>query len=363
MEGVFGAREVAMSRAQPAVCLVLFLGLLSPAYAASAGSVIEKARAAIERGDVDPARDLAPLVATLRTARGGGREALIDAIEELGQYDGPSPAIVKSYLQREAPPVLIEIAQGKADWTVRGDALMALRSLNASDEFLDRASAVAQADATKEAGFIRSRGQLLQSWKQSRPQPAVSDAMVQPKDAARERRALAFLKQRGLNVSVAQLHSSAMEGHADEVEALLDAGVSPGAHGRAGSVLSMATWTGCATSPGALEGRLKTVRLLLDRGADVQEKDELDNTILLTAAQHCPLPVVQLLVEAGAPVNTANRGGHAPLAAAFLGNQWDVAAYLVEKGARLKKSQIDSVFFELPTDSHKLALIRRATAK
>lgn len=352
-----------MRRVASVVCVVLFLASARAAQAASAGSVIRNAHAAIERGDVDPARDLAPLVATLRTARGGGREALIDAIEKLGQYDGPSPAVVKSYLQREAPPVLIEIAQSKADWTVRGDALMALRSLNASDEFLDRASAVADADTSKEAGFIRSRGQLLQSWKRSRPQPAVSDAVVQPKDAALERRALAFLKRRGLNVSVAQLQSSAMEGQADEVEALLDAGVSPGAYGRAGSVLSMATWTGCSISPDALEGRLKTLRLLLDRGANVQEKDEIGNTILLGAAQHCPLPVVQLLVEAGAPLNAANKQGHAPLAAAFLGDQWDVVAYLVDKGARLKKSQIDSVFFELPTDPHKLALIRRATAK
>ena len=147
-----------MRRAVSVACLIVSLVPAGRARAAGAGGLIEKARAAIARGDVDPARDLGPLVAALRTARGGGREALISAIEDIGQYDGPSPAAVKTYLQREAPPVLIEIAQSKADWTVRGDALMVLRSLNASDEFLDRAYAVAAADSSKEAKFIRSRG-------------------------------------------------------------------------------------------------------------------------------------------------------------------------------------------------------------
>src|SRR5262245_15140780 len=119
------------------------------AHAASASSLVSKARAAVERGDVDPARDLAPLVAALRTSRGGSLDTLIDGIEELGAYDGPSPASVKAYLQQEAPPALIEVARGKADWTIRGDALMALRSLNASDELLDRAAAVAAGDTTR----------------------------------------------------------------------------------------------------------------------------------------------------------------------------------------------------------------------
>jgi hypothetical protein len=344
------------------LCIVLSLAAAGPAHA-GAGGLIEKARAAIERGAVDPARDLAPLLAALRTAKGDGRKDLISAIEDLGGYDGSSPAAVKSFLQREAPPVLIEIAQGKADWTVRGDALMALRSLNASDEFLDRAIAMAQADTSKEAGYIRSRGELLASWKQSRPQPPVSDAVVSPKDPAKERRALAFLKQRGLGVSVQQLEISAGEGNAEEVEALLDAGLSAGAQGRIGSVLGRAAGMRCALSAGNTEGRVKTLRLLIDRGADVKQKDELDNTILLMSAQHCPLPVVQVLVEAGAPLNARNKQGMVPVSMAFLGNHWDVAEYLIDKGARLTKADVDAVFFELPTEPRKLALIRRATAR
>jgi hypothetical protein len=344
-------------------CIVVLAAAGRPAAAASATSLLERAQAAIARGDVDPARDLAPLVAELRTAGGGKRETLISGIAELGRYDGPSPAAVKAYLQREAPPALIAIARGKASWTVRGDAIMALRTLNASDEFFDEAIAVAQADTSKEAGFIRSRGELLQGWKRSRPQPPVSAAVAVPADPARERSALAFLRQRSLGVSVSQLRTSAMGGRADEVQALLDAGVSADAPGFAGSMLGTAAGLGCSASPGDVQARADTVRLLIQRGADVKAKDELGNTPLLTAAMHCPLPVVQVMVEAGAPLDAVNQQGVSPLSTAFLGNNWEVARYLVGKGARLSQKAVDLVFFELPTEPEKRDLIRRATAK
>lgn len=164
-------------------------------------------------------------------------------------------------------------------------------------------------------------------------------------------------------MSVDQLQSSAREGRPDEVQALLDAGISAGASGMSGHVLDMAAGLGCATSPQDVEGRAATVSLLIRRGADVKAEDSLGNTPLLRAAQHCPLPVVQVLVEAGAPLNAANRQGYPPLAIAFIGNNWDVARYLVGKGARVSRKVVDSVFFELPTEPDKVELIRRATAK
>lgn len=341
--------------------LVVVTAVAPSAHAASASSLVQKAKAAVERGDVDPARDLAPLVAALRTARGGGLDTLIDGIEELGAYDGPSPASVKAYLQQEAPPALIEVARGKADWTIRGDALMALRSLNASDELLDRAAAVAAADTTKEARYIQSRGELLLDWKRSRPQPAAGT--TQPVDPVRERKALAFLRSRGLRVSLDQLQTSAREGRADEVEALLDAGLSPNQRGLVGSALDSAAGMGCALSEGGVDGRVATLRVLIARGADVKAKDTLGNHVLLTSALHCPLPVVRVLVEAGAPVNDVNQQGTGPLSTAFLGDRWDVVEYLIERGARLRKADVDAVFFEMPTDPKKVALIRRATGK
>jgi hypothetical protein len=337
------------------------VGLASTSLEAGASGVVQRARAAIERGDVDPVRDLAPLVKALGTTGGDGLDTLIRGIEELGGYDSASPAAVKAYLQKEAAPALIAVAGGKASWSTRGDALMALRSLNAPDDVLDRAIAVAEADTSKESGYIRSRGRLLADWKRSRPQPAMPTTA--PVDPERERRALATLKRMGLRVSPDTLNASSIHARPDEVQALLEAGLSPNENGRTGSVLTMAAGVGCAADEGSLEDRLATVRVLIQYGADVKAADSLGNTPLLQAAQLCPLAVVQLLVDAGADVNATNQMGTSPLMTAFLGNHWDTAEYLVEKGARMKKSAVDSVFFEMPADPKRVALIRRATAK
>ena len=59
----------------------------------------------------------------------------------------------------------------------------------------------------------------------------------------------------------------------------------------------------------------------------------------------------------------ANAQGFRPLHLAFAEGKWDVAEFLVGRGARISKEAIDKLFFEKPTDPKKLALIRRATAK
>jgi hypothetical protein len=331
------------------------------ARAEGVDSMLRRAQAAIERGEVDPARDLGPLVRALRGAKGDRARDLISAVEKLGDYDGTSPAAVKAYLQREAGAALLEIAQGKAGWTVRSDALMALRTLNVPDDLLDRAIAIAAADTSKEASFFRSRAELLQSWKTSRPQaPAAAGPAADP---AREARALAYLRRAGLRASQDQLADSARQADVGAVEALLDAGFSAKVTGRAGSMLTTATGLGCASDPGDVESRVRVVRALIAHGADVKAKDEVGNTVLIQAAQYCPLPVVQALAEAGADVNAVNKVGTRPLTVAFLGQNWDVAEYLVSRGARVKQADVDSVFFELPDDPKKRAIIQRATAK
>lgn len=329
------------------------------ARAEGVDSMLRRAQAAIERGDVDPARDLGPLVQALRGAKGDRARDLIAAVVQLGDHEGTSPAAVKAYLQREAGAALLEIAQDKAEWTVRSGALMALRTLNVPDDLLDRAIAIAAADTSKEASYFRSRAEILADWRASRPQPALGRVS----DPAREARALAYLRRAGLRASQEQLADSARQAHADAVDALLDAGFSAQAVGRGGTMLNAATGLGCASAPGNVESRMRVVRALLAHGADVKAKDEVGNTVLIHGAQYCPLPVVQALVEAGADVNAVNKVGTRPLTIAFLGQNWDVAEYLVSRGARLKQADVDSVFFELPPDPRKQAIIRRATAK
>lgn len=340
--------------------LLLVASLAAPARAETVESLVRRAEAAIERGDVDPSRDLAPLVKALGDATGDRAKDLIAAVEKLGQHDGPSPDPVKAYLRQEAAPALLAIAEGKGSWMVRADALMALRTLNAPDEALDRAIAIAEADTSKDAAFLRTRATLLREWKAARPQAPA--AVAPPADAARQDRARAYIRQRRLRASEAQLETSAREADVEAVEALLDAGFSANTSGMGGSVLSAAAGMACMSASGDADRRVKTVRLLIARGADVKARDEVGNTVLIRAAKSCALPVVEALVDAGADIRAMNKEGLTPLAVALGGQNWDVAEYLVERGARLKKADIDAIFFEPPTDEKQLAIIRRATS-
>jgi hypothetical protein len=102
----------------------------------------------------------------------------------------------------------------------------------------------------------------------------------------------------------------------------------------------------------------------LERGGDVDRVDELGNTVLMRAVQTCPLPAIRRLVDLGVNANPKpNAQDFTPLGLALVSGKWDVAEFLVERGARLRTSQIDALFFERPTDSSQLAILERAEQK
>jgi ankyrin repeat protein len=73
---------------------------------------------------------------------------------------------------------------------------------------------------------------------------------------------------------------------------------------------------------------------LLNNGISVDGTLEDFSTILHFAIQRSlPLPVVQVLVEAGADINAVTLGGETPLTTALRRNRTDVADYLEEAGA------------------------------
>jgi len=122
----------------PARRLILVALLLAAPVAAgkkpalpSADELIDRAEVAIEAGSIDPQRDLAPLVERLRTTQvEDEQDSLVRSIATMGRHDGRSPASVKAYLSEAAPAALLAVARGKSNAQIRGDALMALRSLN-----------------------------------------------------------------------------------------------------------------------------------------------------------------------------------------------------------------------------------------
>jgi len=221
-------------------------------------------------------------------------------------------------------------------------------ALPSVDSLIDRAEAAA------ESGDVDPQRDLAEELK----------VAATPEAASRESAALAFIKSRHSSVSAYSLGVAASEADTELVEALLDAGVDVNSTLVAGSIpLAEAAGSGCVGHDDVpLADRLAAIDLLIARGADVKRLDNGGNT-LLVGAVHCPLPVMEKLVAAGASATVVGQTGFGPLQFALANARWDIARFLVDHGARISRKAIDEVFFEKPDDPEKLALLNKATLK
>jgi ankyrin repeat protein len=126
-----------------------------------------------------------------------------------------------------------------------------------------------------------------------------------------------------------------MEGKADEVRALLAAGVPVDADNGAALIGAMSA----CSSEGETAELVEVVGVLVEAGADLKRLDDNKNTPLITAAQYCGDKVVSKLVAGGANVNVTNGSGMTPLMIAIFSNRYEAAEALVAKGAKLTKDQ------------------------
>ena len=87
------------------------------------------------------------------------------------------------------------------------------------------------------------------------------------------------------------------------------------------------------------KGHLEIVKLLIQKGADINVKDKHDNnSSLAVAASKAHLEVVKLLLENGADINSKNKHGQCPLLfALYKGKgELEVVKLLIEKGSDVK---------------------------
>ena len=83
----------------------------------------------------------------------------------------------------------------------------------------------------------------------------------------------------------------------------------------------------------AADGDLEIVKSLISKGADVNAKDERENTPLCYAVKSGKMEVVQLLVESGADVNAMGKNDRPPLYMAVEEDNIAIAKYLIAHGA------------------------------
>jgi ankyrin repeat protein len=91
--------------------------------------------------------------------------------------------------------------------------------------------------------------------------------------------------------------------------------------------------TGLALIEAANKGDAQAVEALLDSGADINARDERNQTALHHAANGGHNPVVKLLLERGADVNAKNLFEHTPLLWAVFGGSLDTVRTLLSAGA------------------------------
>ncbi len=78
---------------------------------------------------------------------------------------------------------------------------------------------------------------------------------------------------------------------------------------------------------------LDIIKIILDKGADVNVTDEKGNTALCKTAANGNYDKVQLLLDSGADLQHQNPQGRSALLEAVAGGNYKIASLLIEKGA------------------------------
>ena len=92
-------------------------------------------------------------------------------------------------------------------------------------------------------------------------------------------------------------------------------------------------------------GHPEIVELLLENGADIEGKDNYENTPLINATWYGNLKVVKLLLENGADIEAKNIKGITPLINTCLIGHYKITKLLIEQGADIEAKSNDGRSF------------------
>ena len=85
----------------------------------------------------------------------------------------------------------------------------------------------------------------------------------------------------------------------------------------------------------AKNNNIEVAKLLIEKGAYLDVKNEDDNTALMSASRRGCFEIVKLLIEAGAKFNIQNNFGYTALMLAAANNRQEISKLLIHAGADL----------------------------
>jgi len=120
------------------------------------------------------------------------------------------------------------------------------------------------------------------------------------------------------------LHEAVLNKHIDVAKFLLDKGAEIDARDEDGET---------ALGVAADDGNVRIARLLVSRGANINVKNSCGDTPLTEASEEGNLDVVKLLISSGANINSLDEHGYTPLHRAAEKGRKEIVEFLVSKGA------------------------------
>lgn len=322
-------------------CILAVLSLLAAATIPAAAQ---------DGGLKDPPPSVQPgaLLGAVRTSHDLMRQ--IGLIDEAGRTNPP----------QAATDLLAVVADAGLDWSVRGEAMAALRRIDAPDAVMTQAIAAASAATGEHAGYLHGQAIALRTWQDTRANRRGAPA-EDPADA--ERRARLLLKGRGMEASLESLTRAISEGQSGTVSVLMTAGLAVGGDDAARATMAVVNGmsTACSKDPVPFLGVAQSLSVLVQHGMPVDLVDGSGNTLLMSAAQFCPAPIAARLLELGARPDPVNKQRWTPLQMALVGGKWDVVAVLVDAGARVTPAQSGQIFMQSPVEQAQRDLLARAT--
>lgn len=269
------------------------------------------------------------------------RRAAARALGEMGENAQAIPAAAKARVQGAARPALTAMEKDE-DSEVRDVAKGALRKFGGGGSGEANVASVAI------------------------PAPSVPSASPGV-SSGNEAAGMAVLRARKVAYEPAQFFRALMEGNLDLVRAFLDAGMSATApQPDLGPPLRVMLFGGKGCNAKVRPTRPETialVKLLLERGADVNGGDKNGNTPLSEAASHgCDRELMRILIKAGAKIDAKNVAGLTPFEIGLWTGS-DGLEELIAAGYRMTPEKAKSFAEGYKDRPASLAMIRKATKK